>query len=557
MTTLRILTFLSLLSAVSYRTVFAQSASFSVSDIDTGLSLSGPVAVGDFNSDGKPDLLVGVYPPLGIHLLIGNGDGTFNAPSLIPSSFGLCCGLAAADVNGDRKLDIIFNGGVLLGNGNGTFQAPIRSFSVASPRNPIVVDFNRDGKPDLAFADQGGGITVLLGNGDGTFGAAKNFPIVGGVEANELLAADFNHDGIPDLAASNFASAAQDGDTVSILLGNGDGTFGSPTAVTVGMYPFPLAAADFNGDGKVDLAVANYTSNSVSVLLAKGDGTFLPKTDYPAGEFPVGLAAADFNGDGRPDFAVGSGLRQLEVFLGHGDGGFAPEQDFAIANSTETLTIGDVNSDGKPDAIVVYVGGNHTLSVLLNNTKNRTSISLVSGLNPSIYGQKVTWTATVTSSSGVLPTGKVRFTANGYAIGVATLNSSGVATLTKSSLNAAIHPITAIYLGDAANLGSTSPIVNQVVQQTTSAANLTASPNPATLGELVTFTAKISSPTVTPTGPVSFTAGKTVLGTAQLSGGKATFTISSLPVGLTRVTVTYNGNSNIAKSSASVIETVQ
>ena len=125
--------------------------------------------------------------------------------------------------------------------------------------------------------------------------------------------------------------------------------------------------------------------------------------------------------------------------------------------------------------------------VLLNKAKNSTSISLVSGLNPSIYGQKVTWTATVTSSRGVLPTGKVRFTANGSAIGVATLDSNGVATLIKSSLNAGIHPATARYLGDPANLGSTSSVVNQVVQQTTSAAKLTASPNPATVGEISHF----------------------------------------------------------------------
>jgi len=555
MKTVRILTLLSVLSAICYRTMFAQSASFSRSDIDTGLSLSGGVVVGDFNSDGKPDLLIGVYPPLGIDLLIGNGDGTFKAPSLVSS--GLCCGLAAADVNGDGKLDIIFTGGVFLGNGDGTFQAPKRSFDVASPRNPLVMDFNRDGRPDLAFADQGGGITVLLGKGDGTFGDARNFPIIGSVEANALLAADFNGDGIPDLAASNLGPPPQYGDTVSVLLGNGDGTFGTPTGFTVGTYPFPLAAADFNGDGKVDFAVANYLSNSVSVFLGNSDGTFLPKNDYSVGAFPVGLAAADFNGDGKPDFAVGGGLLQLSVFLGHGDGTFAPKQDFPTASSMETLTLGDLNLDGKPDAIVVYFAGNRTLSVLLNNTKSTTSISLISSLNPSIYGQKVTWTATVTSSGLVLPTGKVRFAGNGYTIGVATLNSSGVATLTRSNLNAAIHPLTAVYVGDAANLGSTSAIVNQVVQQTTSAAKLTASPNPSTVGQSVTFTAKISSPTVTPTGPVTFTAGKTVLGTAQLSGGKATFTIFSLPVGSTHVTVTYYGNSNIAKSSASIIETVQ
>ncbi len=183
--------------------------------------------------------------------------------------------------------------------------------------------------------------------------------------------------------------------------------------------------------------------------------------------------------------------------------------------------------------------------------------TLASSLNPSIYGQKVTWTATVTSSGSVTPTGTIKFTSSGNTIGSATLNSSGVATLTRSNLIAATYPLKAVYAGDAANLGSTSAVLNQVVLETTSKARLTSSPNPSTQGQVVTFTATISSPTVIPTGPVTFMAGTTVLGTAQLGGGKAKLVISSLPVGSTKVTVKYNGDSNIAKSSASVIQTVQ
>jgi uncharacterized repeat protein (TIGR03803 family) len=189
--------------------------------------------------------------------------------------------------------------------------------------------------------------------------------------------------------------------------------------------------------------------------------------------------------------------------------------------------------------------------------KSSTSTSFISSLNPSIYGQKVTWTATVTSSGSITPTGTVRFTWSGYTIGSATLNSSSVGALTKSNLNADAFPLTAVYAGDANSLGSTSAVLTQVVQQTTSAAAITSLPNPSTQGQAVTFTAKISSPTVVPTGPVTFTAGKTVLGTAQLGSGHARLTISSLPVGSTKVTVTYNGDSNIAKSLASVNQTVQ
>jgi hypothetical protein len=137
------------------------------------------------------------------------------------------------------------------------------------------------------------------------------------------------------------------------------------------------------------------------------------------------------------------------------------------------------------------------------------------------------------------------------------LNASGVAALTKSSLNADVFPLKAVYSGDANNQASTSAVLNQVVTQTASAATLTSSPNPSTHGQAVTFTATITSPTVTAKGPVTFTAGKTMLGTAQLSSGKAKLTISSLAVGSTKVTATYYGDSNIAKSSASVTQTVQ
>jgi Bacterial Ig-like domain (group 3) len=194
--------------------------------------------------------------------------------------------------------------------------------------------------------------------------------------------------------------------------------------------------------------------------------------------------------------------------------------------------------------------------VVNSTTKSATTTTLASSLNPSIYGQSITWTATVTTSGSVPPSGKVTFTW-GRNIGTTTLNSSGVATLTKSNLNADLYPLTAVYAGDASNLGSTSPVLNQIVTQAASSATLTSSPNPSTLGQAVTFTATITSPTVKPAGPVTFTAGKTVLGTAQLSGGKAKFTTSTLAAGSTKVTATYYGDSNIAKSSASVTQTVQ
>ena len=190
-------------------------------------------------------------------------------------------------------------------------------------------------------------------------------------------------------------------------------------------------------------------------------------------------------------------------------------------------------------------------------SQSATTTALASSLNPSTEGQKVTWTATVTTSGSTTPAGKVNFNWGSYFHGTTTLNASGVATLTRSDLSADSYPLFAVYVGDANNGPSVSNTLTQVVTETTSAATLTSSPNPSSFGQAVTFTATINSPTVTPTGPVTFSIGKTVLGTAQLSKGKASFTTSTLPAGSVIVTATYYGDSNIAGSSASVTQSVQ
>jgi hypothetical protein len=227
----------------------------------------------------------------------------------------------------------------------------------------------------------------------------------------------------------------------------------------------------------------------------------------------------------------------------------------AASFNTSGLSIGTHALQAKYSGDSNYASSKSTV-VEQSITRFSTSTTLSSSLNPSIYGQSVTWTATVTTSGSVPPTGKVNFTW-GYLIGTATLNSSGVATLTKSNLNADTYPLTAVYVGDTSNAGSTSTVVNQVVTEATSCAALASSPNPSTAGQAVTFTATITSPTAKPTGPVTFAVGKTVLGTAQLNAGKAKFTTSTLAVGSTKVTATYSGNSNIAASSESVTQTVQ
>jgi len=360
-------------------------------------------------------------------------------------------------------------------------------------------------------------------------------------------------------------------------LGNGDGTFQSElfygTGGTNGASS--VVVADVNLDGKLDLVFVNDTDffgANAGVLLGNGDGTFRAVKMYSSNASETGgpgLAVVDVNGDGRPDLLVANYAGfctpncggAVDVLLGNGNGTFRSVVSYSSGGyGAQSVAVGDLNSDRKPDVVLANSSlGLSTVAVLLQ--KATTSTSLTSGLNPSVYGQSVTWTATVTPTGTVPPTGKVTFTGQDsfghFTFGSGTLNSSGIATLTRSNVNAGTYPLTAVYSGDANNLSSTSSILNQVVRQTTSAAQITSSPNPSTVGQAVTFAATITSPTVVPKGPVTFMAGKTVLGIVQLSAGKARLTISSLPLGSTKVTVTYNGNSNIAKSFASVIQTVQ
>ena len=223
--------------------------------------------------------------------------------------------------------------------------------------------------------------------------------------------------------------------------------------------------------------------------------------------------------------------------------------------SDSSLTVGN------HEITVFYSGGFPPNSTRIIQTVDPypTTTTLTSALNPSIYGQPVSWTATTVSQEpGNVPppTGTVSLVWNGTIIVQAPLTASGIVTLTRANFNADSYPLTAVYSGDAYNGRSTSPVLNQVVEQTTSSATLTSSPNPSAQGESVTFTAQVLSPSAAATGPVTFAIGKTVLGTAQLAGSIANFTTSALPLGSTTVTATYYGDSNIAKSSATVTQTV-
>jgi hypothetical protein len=314
-------------------------------------------------------LVVGNDP--GVSALLGNGDGTFQNPRRYDTGCGTVISVAVGDFNGDGIPDLVetvygdFGScvSVLLGYGDGNFYQIWHVYPFVQPGSVVVGDFNADGALDLAWANANSAVSVLLGNGDGSFQAAQDF----GAGINPIFVAvgDFNQDGWPDLAVANHGGP---NGTVSVLLGNGDGTFQAAQGFRAGSFPRSVAVGDFNGDGAPDLAVTNAGSNDISVLLGNGDGTFQDPQRLGAGTFPYSVAVGDFNGDGAPDLAVANaGSNDISVLLGNGDGTFQAAHNFDV-NNPELLAVGDFNGDGLPDlALTVYVA----VSVLINNTPRR------------------------------------------------------------------------------------------------------------------------------------------------------------------------------------------
>ncbi len=320
-----------------------------------------PIAVGDFNSDGIPDLAT----PNDLYL--GVGDGTFQNPPTSYNPSGNSSALISGDFNGDGNTDLVVANSysdtisVFLGNGDGTFQTQEQYAVKDGPDSLVAGDFNGDGHLDLAVANQfDDTVSILMGNGNGTFQPQVTYAV--GPSPTSIVAGDFTGDGRLDLAVAN-----QNDNTVSVLLNNGYGTFLSQVTYAVGSSPASLVAGDFSGDGRLDLAVANWSSNDISVLMGNGNGTFQPQVTYATGGNPVSLVADDFSGDGRLDLAVANSFsNDVSVLMGNGNGTFQPQVRFAAGNAPSSLAAADFNGDGRLD-LAVANGYSNTISVLLGH----------------------------------------------------------------------------------------------------------------------------------------------------------------------------------------------
>ncbi len=292
--------------------------------------------------------------------------------------------VATADFNRDGNPDLAAASSrsntfsVLLGDGTGGF-GPNTDFSTFSFASSVISDdINKDGDPDLVLTTPGynswplpgdGNVSVLLGDGSGDFAPMSDITYVIWEQLGDVTTADFNADGKLDLAVTNTVYPSPSLGTygsVSVLLGDGTGGFGPKTDFLTGNESSgSVTTADFNADGNIDLAVTS--TWAVSILLGDGSGGFGPSSDFPTGTRPVSVTTDDFNSDGKPDLVMASNFESnVSVLLGNGSGGFAPRSDFRTGRSPNSLTAADFNSDGKPD-LAVANGGANSVSVLLGD----------------------------------------------------------------------------------------------------------------------------------------------------------------------------------------------
>lgn len=360
----------------------------------TGLSVSFTTVTkadgtdADFNGDGKTDLVVADTTDNKVGLFLGHGDGTFSAPvtATVQSS---PLPIAIADMNGDTHLDIVSGDlgfiSIVNGDGAGGLGTVTNIPTNVDDNHAIgVADLDGNGKLDIVSASTTPGASpaaeVLLQQTNGTF-VQQNLNLGGRTGFASLAVADFNGDGHADIAL-----ISQSGNTVTVLINNGDGTFGAPTDYATGSGPTSLVTGDFNGDNKPDIVTANSTGGSVSFLAGDGSGHFAAKVDSavvgsPAGGGPLKVRTANLNNDSFPDLLVllSSNSSHLDgaVLLANGNGTFHTGTTISTGGSTRTaLAAGNINNNTDaipPTSTDVIVANSSQITTLLNVTGQDTT----------------------------------------------------------------------------------------------------------------------------------------------------------------------------------------
>ncbi len=341
------------------------------------------IATADFNGDGIPDLAVGAanVDSTAVSILLGNGDGTFSDAAVNPVVGFYPYSVLVGDFNCDGIADLAVGNvddntvNILLGRGDGTFAAEPNLSLSDSPQSLATADFNGDGLPDLAVVLRTG-VLIFDGNGDGTFHQIADVLGTVGPLTEGIAIADVNGDGLADIVVANDAGSS----SVTVFLGKVDGTFNGGTSFGSGNTAVSVAIADFNRDGILDLAVTSYSDFSVSILMGDGDGSFQTPVSY---RIPLvnlqSVTVADFNGDGMADLAVGSGYpNSISVLLGNGDGTFGPPTSSYVTPfyPSGNLAVADFNGDGLPD-IAEPDQLDSQMAIFLNQQSVNVTVSLI------------------------------------------------------------------------------------------------------------------------------------------------------------------------------------
>jgi len=326
------------------------------------------LTAGDFNGDGLSD--IASASEQAIRILLATPAGGFAFGQSIPFSYYYSTLLGAGDFDGDEAVDLIASNGydvyLYPGRGNGTFEEPAHVVGYSNAEI-AVADYNQDGKLDFALlpVDALEEITVLLGNGDGTFQAPLESQAVG--RTSGVVVAYLNSDGIPDIAVTNGSDCCSGGvNAVTVVLGVGDGTFDPPASYATGVGPIAIAAADFDGNGTLDLASANQ-DQTVSIFAGNGDGTFQDQVLTGLGWKPYSIVAADFEADGFADIVTANLESDNATLLaGIGNGAFETPVTFGVGADPLPAMIVDLMGNGTPDVVIGNTRGLGGLSLLVN-----------------------------------------------------------------------------------------------------------------------------------------------------------------------------------------------
>jgi hypothetical protein len=532
---------------------------------DIGYQVSG-LAEGDFNGDKIPDLAVGTssFMP---RILLGKGDGTFTvtADEKQPTANGGF--VVAGDFNGDGKVDLLVkegrveNSSLSLGNGDGTFAAPTTFAPAGLQTDFVVQDLNNDGIPDLLTVNDQT-LTAFIGQANQTYTqvvSTLSTPLFG-----NLAFGDVNQDGKVDIVFNNYSSSPGSGGQVVIALGNGDGTFSEGATYDVTSSAPATAVADVDGDGHMDIILANAVvvgnngqlqgGAGIQVLYGHGDGTFDAAVNVPTPHFVGLMASADLNMDGVADLVLSDGL-VVTVMNGAANRTFGAPRDYLAGGSPATPVIMDLNGDGGPDLVFANTDTNTitTATVLLN--LGVTKGTLKANPNPAVYGQPISLMAsfTPTVAAAGVPTGTVSFAVGSDVLGSSPLQS-GAASLTGPALApVGTETVKASYGGDDTfNVHTLSTTIT--VTKAESSVNLSATPGVAVVGQKVMLTAHVSPQfSGVPSGTVTFQPSTGAASNVTVDAtGSATLPVdtSKVALGSYSYTASYAGDGNFNASSA-------